>query len=123
MLQRDPEQELPAPEDLHAVGTTAQIVRYLTAPDGSHHVIAQGQSRFRLAEIVQTEPFLAARVERIAEEVHEELPKDIEAHFVTLEDDRMRPEVDRGYLTRHPGPRRRLLEEEAHRLALHRTSK
>ena len=84
VLQRDPDQEIPGAEDLHPIGTTAQIMRYLTAPDGSHHVIAQGQTRCRVVEFVQTEPFLAARVEPIPEEEHDELPRDIEALFVTL---------------------------------------
>ncbi|MEM7308595.1 MAG: endopeptidase La [Planctomycetota bacterium] len=84
VLQRDPEAEAPPPEELHAIGTTAQIVRYLTAPDGSHHVIAQGEERFRVRDFVQTEPYLAARVEGIPETEYDELPKDIEALFVTL---------------------------------------
>jgi ATP-dependent Lon protease len=87
VLQHDPTAEAPAPGELHAVGTTAQIVRYLTAPDGSHHVIAQGEARFRPVEFVQTEPFLAARVEIVPEvepDVDGALPKDVEARFVAL---------------------------------------
>jgi ATP-dependent Lon protease len=84
VLQHDPEAQAPMPGELHDVGTTAQIVRYLTAPDGSHHVIAQGQARFRKIEFVQTEPFLAARVEVVPEASFDELPKDVEARFVAL---------------------------------------
>src|SRR5947209_9469976 len=34
----------PKPADLHRVGTSAQVLRYVTAPDGTHHVICQGEA-------------------------------------------------------------------------------
>src|SRR4030081_3113966 len=37
ILQTDPVVEDPTPEQLHTVGTAAQILRYVTAPDGTHH--------------------------------------------------------------------------------------
>src|SRR5258705_12075587 len=52
VLQTDPAVEDPTPEQLHAVGTAAQVLRYVTAPDGTHHVIAQGVRRFRLIEFL-----------------------------------------------------------------------
>jgi ATP-dependent Lon protease len=67
LLQRDPKVEEPAATDLYPVGTEAGVVRYLTAPDGSHHMICQGQHRFRLIEILSGYPFLVARVERVGE--------------------------------------------------------
>jgi ATP-dependent Lon protease len=67
LLQRDPKVEEPAAADLYPVGTEAGVVRYLTAPDGSHHMICQGQHRFRLIEILSGYPFLVARVERVGE--------------------------------------------------------
>ena len=84
LLQRDEAQEEPGPEDLYAVGTEAQVVRYVTAPDGSHHVIAQGETRFRVLEFVRTTPFLVARVERIAEPTFDEGDKEIEARLFNL---------------------------------------
>ena len=39
----------------------------MTAPDGNHHIVCQGQQRFRVREFVAGYPFLAARVERIEE--------------------------------------------------------
>src|SRR5262245_64382690 len=38
LLQRDAEVSEPAPLDMHRVGTLANIVRYVTGPDGSHHL-------------------------------------------------------------------------------------
>ena len=67
LLQRDPAVEKPAAKDLHEIGVLATVVRYVTAPDGTHHLVAQGESRFRLKELVQTSPFLAARIETLAD--------------------------------------------------------
>src|SRR5437764_3918838 len=39
--QRDPATDDPMPADLHGVGTEANLLRYVTSPDGSHHVICQ----------------------------------------------------------------------------------
>ena len=79
LLQRDPEQAEPTGADLHPVGTTAAVVRYLTAPDGTHHLIAQGEHRFRVTEFLDGWPFLVARVETIGEA--EVFTKDVEARF------------------------------------------
>ena len=48
ILQIDPAVEEPTLEQLHRVGTAAQILRYVTAPDGTHHAIVQGVRRFRV---------------------------------------------------------------------------
>jgi ATP-dependent Lon protease len=51
------------PEKLPRVGTAASIVRFITAPDGTHHLIAQGEERFTVLDFVSREPFLVARIE------------------------------------------------------------
>ncbi|MGZ3266048.1 MAG: LON peptidase substrate-binding domain-containing protein, partial [Croceibacterium sp.] len=65
ILQTNPAVEDPKPEQLHRVGTAAQILRYVTAADGTHHVVAQGVRRFRVSEFLPDFPFLVARVEEI----------------------------------------------------------
>lgn len=82
LRQRDPEQEAPAPIDMHRVGTIANIVRYVTAPDGTHHLICQGDQRFQVDEFLAGWPFMAARVQRITEP--ETQSPDIEARFLNL---------------------------------------
>jgi ATP-dependent Lon protease len=67
VLQRDPQIEDPGAADLHPIGTTALVLRYLTAPDGSHHMVCQGQHRFRVLEFLPGYPYLVARIERIGE--------------------------------------------------------
>src|ERR1700723_3720554 len=64
LLQTDPSVENASPEVLHRVGTSASIVRFITAPDGSHHLIAQGEERFTVLDYVSREPFLVARIDR-----------------------------------------------------------
>ena len=63
LLQRDPQKDDPTPEDLHRVGTSASIVRYLTAADGTHHLICQGEQRFSVLDFISREPFLVARIQ------------------------------------------------------------
>jgi ATP-dependent Lon protease len=81
MQLRDLDEE-PDPDDLHTVGTVAEILRYLTAPDGTHHVICQGVQRFRVQEFLPGYPFLVARIEPCKEP--EVSSKDIEARVITL---------------------------------------
>jgi ATP-dependent Lon protease len=81
MQLRDQDEE-PDADDLHTVGTVAEVLRYLTAPDGSHHVVCQGVQRFRVKEFLPDYPFLVARIE-IYEEP-EVSSKDIEARVITL---------------------------------------
>src|SRR5215813_673016 len=77
ILQIDPAVEEPTLEQMHRVGTAAQILRYITAPDGTHHAVVQGVRRFRIIEPLRGFSFLVARVEEIG--VVESLTPDIEA--------------------------------------------
>ncbi len=82
LLQKDPSTDNPGPDDLHGWGTVAQILRYVTTQDGGHHVICQGQERFRIKEFLTGYPFLAARVERFADGTG--ASQDVEARFLQL---------------------------------------
>ncbi len=84
LLQRDPDDTDPEPKDLYQVGTLADIVRYVTAPDGTHHVIVQGQERFRVERIVRTEPFFVAKVRKLVEPKAKNAGKKIEARMLHL---------------------------------------
>jgi ATP-dependent Lon protease len=63
LLQKDAEKDDPSFDDLHRIGTAATIVRYVTAPDGTHHLVCQGERRFRMLDAVGGFPYLVARVE------------------------------------------------------------
>ncbi len=67
VLQRSPETEEPGPDDLYRVATIANIVRYITAPDGTHHIVCQGVQRARILDFLPGTPFPAARVQQIPE--------------------------------------------------------
>jgi len=68
VTQKDPKDDAPGADGLHSVGTLTVIHKALKQPDGSLRLIAQGVGRFRLVEIVQTEPYLKARIEPIEEQ-------------------------------------------------------
>ena len=67
LLQSDPGVDAPGPDQLNRVGTIADIMRYVTAPDGSHHVVVRGTRRFKVVEFLDSYPYLAARIEEIGE--------------------------------------------------------
>ena len=65
LLQRDPQTNDVQPADLYWVGTAGQVVRYITGAEGTHHLVVQGQSRFRVLEFLPGWPFLVARVQMV----------------------------------------------------------
>jgi ATP-dependent Lon protease len=83
VMQRDAEVADPGPADLHQIGTIANIVRYMTAPDGSHHVVLQGVQRIRILDLLPGTPFPVARVLHIPEP--ETRTPEIEARFMNLQ--------------------------------------
>jgi ATP-dependent Lon protease len=62
LLQKDPKADDPTPDDLSRVGTVASIARFVTAADGVHHLICQGEQRFEVLEFLPSEGYLRARV-------------------------------------------------------------
>ncbi|MFO1393871.1 MAG: endopeptidase La [Steroidobacteraceae bacterium] len=63
LLQKSPETEDPGFDDLNRIGTAAAIIRFVTAADGTHHLVCQGERRFRVLDHVPGFPYLVARVE------------------------------------------------------------
>ncbi len=84
LLQSKPEVEEPGPTDLHWVGTTANVVRYITAPDGSHHAICKGVRRFRVLQFLEGYPFTVARVQLV--DAPEPVDADIEGRAHSLKE-------------------------------------
>jgi ATP-dependent Lon protease len=68
VTQKDPKEDAPRAEGLHTVGTMTVIHKVLKQPDGTLRLVAQGIARFRVVEIIQTEPYLKARIEAIDEQ-------------------------------------------------------
>ena len=67
LLQSKPDVDDPHPDDLHWVGTTGAVLRYVAGPDGAHFAITKGQQRFRVLQFLEGWPFLVARVQTIEE--------------------------------------------------------
>ena len=84
LLQRDPQKADVAPSDLYWVGTAGPIVRYITGQEGTHHLVVQGQSRFRILEFLDGWPFLVARVAMIPQP--ETKGPEVEARFLQLKE-------------------------------------
>ncbi|MGH8730945.1 MAG: LON peptidase substrate-binding domain-containing protein, partial [Burkholderiales bacterium] len=84
LLQRDPEKNELSPDDLHWIGTAGQVVRYITGTEGAHHLVIQGQSRFRVLEFLDGWPFMVARVALV--ETAKESSPEIEARFLQLKE-------------------------------------
>lgn len=76
--QRDSTIDLPTEADLHDVGTEACILRYVTDTANGHHVICQGERRFKVIEYLDGYPFFVARVDYIVDE--EKNTPELEAH-------------------------------------------
>ena len=81
VLQSEPGDE-PSADQLHHVGTVASIVRFVTAADGTHHLIAQGEQRFTVLDYVSHDPFLVARIEPHREPAVND--REVEARGLTL---------------------------------------
>jgi ATP-dependent Lon protease len=83
LLQRDVEMDDPAPDDLYRVCTITNIIRYITAPDETHHIVCQGVQRARILDFLPGTPFPVARFVQIPEPTTSS--PEIEARFLNLQ--------------------------------------
>ncbi|HEY3153288.1 MAG TPA: endopeptidase La [Candidatus Binatia bacterium] len=82
VAQRDGSIEAPRPEDLFRVGTAADILRMYSLPDGQRQIIIQGRQRFEIAEFIDTDPYLIARVTFVEENTPQS--KEFQARIIHL---------------------------------------
>ena len=83
VLQRDPAAGDPARAgDLHEIGVVANVLRYVTGPQGEHHAILQGVQRFRITETLDGWPYPVVRGLHVPEP--EGGSAGIEARFLNL---------------------------------------
>ena len=68
VMQRDPSEDAPRAQGLHAIGTATVIEKALKQPDGTLRLVVQGLVRFRITDTVQETPFLRARIQRLTDE-------------------------------------------------------
>ncbi|GFE91258.1 endopeptidase La [Steroidobacter agaridevorans] len=82
LLQHDPDLQAPTGSDLYATGTVANIVRYVTGADGTHHLVVQGERRFRVLDWQNGLPYMVARVEYLPDPSN--VGSDVEARALNL---------------------------------------
>jgi ATP-dependent Lon protease len=63
VAQRRDDVTTPAPDDLYRIGTVAIIHQLARAGDRTLRILVQGLQRIRMVDIVQTNPYLVARLE------------------------------------------------------------
>ena len=85
LLQRERQDQdgAPQPDDLYAIGTLATPLRFVTLPDGSHHLVCQGVARFRAGAFTRGGDYLTVYAERLADPDGEPGPQ-LEAQTLAL---------------------------------------
>ena len=78
--QRDPSCDDPGYEDLHPVGCAARVLKALKHSSGNYSLILQGLTRIRLERVIQDQPYLMSKIEKIEEPDSE----DVEAEALAL---------------------------------------
>jgi ATP-dependent Lon protease len=82
--QKDPATDDPGADDLHPVGCAARILKAIKHSSGNYSLILQGLSRIRLTDVGQANPYLKAKVERLAD--NEENDDEVDALALSLRD-------------------------------------
>jgi ATP-dependent Lon protease len=67
VAQKNEEVEDPTKNDIHKIGTVAQILRVLKMPDGNITVILQGKKRFKIESVISETPYITATIKEVAE--------------------------------------------------------
>src|SRR5215472_12316703 len=65
--QKDPQVEDPAPDDLHAIGVEAEVLKVVKLSDTRVTVVIRGLERRRLGVFSQLQPYLMADVHPVTE--------------------------------------------------------
>ena len=60
VTQKDMNIEEPSYDDLHRVGTVAQILKLIKMPDGTRSIVIQGKSLFQIDEFTEEQPYFKA---------------------------------------------------------------
>ena len=59
--------EEPGIDDINTTGTVAKILKVFKMPDGNTTVIIQGTKRFKISEVLTTEPYMTSTIVDVAE--------------------------------------------------------
>ncbi|MBD1398439.1 endopeptidase La [Pontibacter sp. JH31] len=86
VAQRNTNSDDPTAEDLYDTGTMAKILKMLVLPDGNTTIIIQGQSRFKIDEVTQEDPYLSAKVSYCQDTFPNKKSKEVKALVHSLKD-------------------------------------
>ncbi len=74
ITQRNDAVEDPNPQDLFEIGTASLVLKMVKAPEGHLNILTHGLVRFRIVEILETEPFIRAKVEILQDKTPDSTP-------------------------------------------------
>jgi ATP-dependent Lon protease len=86
VAQRNEDVENPGAQDIHKMGTVAQILRVLKMPDGNTTIIIQGKKRFKIKSILEEQPYLRAEIESVKDEHPSKEDKEFLATIDSIKD-------------------------------------
>ena len=86
VCQKDMDIEEPAINDLYTTGVIAEIVRVLEMPDGTTTVILQGKKRFKLNELIDSDPYLSGKITVLEDTKPDKTDREFEALISTIKD-------------------------------------
>ncbi|HHY26067.1 MAG TPA: endopeptidase La, partial [Desulfitobacterium dehalogenans] len=73
--QKETEIDSPNPDDIHTIGTLAEIKQLLKLPGGTMRILVEGKNRGKILEFITDEPYFKVRVEEAEEGVQEITPE------------------------------------------------
>ena len=71
VTSKQPEVELPGPDQLYRVGVSGVVARMLKVPDGTLRILVQGGPRVRIDEFLGEQPYITARISEAPDVVEE----------------------------------------------------
>jgi ATP-dependent Lon protease len=72
VASRNPDNEVPGPDDLFDVGVVGAIARMIKVPDGTMRILVQGGQRVRIDKWVRETPYLVAEISELPDVVPSE---------------------------------------------------
>ncbi|WP_020530561.1 endopeptidase La [Flexithrix dorotheae] len=86
VAQSNSKNDDPDLEDIYKIGTIAKILKLIVLPDGNTTIIIQGKSKFRIDQMLETEPFLTAKIVVMKDSFSKPKSKETKALVQSLKD-------------------------------------
>ncbi|MHC1691153.1 MAG: endopeptidase La [Bacteroidales bacterium] len=84
--QKDAKLDDPKPSDLYDTGTLARIIKIIEMPDGGITIILQGVKRFKIIDIINTDPYFIASVKYLEDVKSQRGNKELDAITGSIKD-------------------------------------